>query len=199
MMLLGLGFGYLKNRKISTSGMTGSVILSAIAVIMVFLFLFLTRRPEGEVRPSGRRSVRAAYQWIILTAMVLCPIVVAIARGGNAASIMAWDLYFLIMVGFGEEIKYRGYFQSRINAEYGWPWKALGVSFGPGLLVVSLLFGLSHIVQFGVFNPFLGRYAMSPWMLLQAFWGGRFFGIIREKSGSIVASGLAHGVPNAFG
>ena len=106
---------------------------------------------------------------------------------------------FLVMVGFGEEFKYRGYMQSRVNQEFGRPWKFLGIPFGPGLLIVSILFGLSHIAQAGIFNPFLGKMTLNPWMALQATFGGLFFGLIREKSDSIVASGLAHGVPNAFG
>ena len=131
--------------------------------------------------------------------MIGSPIVAALIKGNNVPGIIAWDLYFLIMVGFGEEIKFRGYFQSRINEGYGRPWNLFGISFGPGLLIVSLLFGLSHIIQFGVFNPFLGQYDINPWMGLQAFFGGFFYGLIREKSESIVSSGIAHGVPNAFG
>jgi membrane protease YdiL (CAAX protease family) len=131
--------------------------------------------------------------------MIICPIVAAMIKGNNVPGIIAWDLYFLIMVGFGEEIKFRGYFQSRINEEYGRPWNFFGISFGPGLLIVSLLFGLSHIIQYGVFNPFLGQYDINPRMGLQAFLGGFFYGLIREKSESIVSSGIAHGVPNVFG
>jgi membrane protease YdiL (CAAX protease family) len=173
--------------------------LSVVAIIMIFLLLLLSRRPEDKTRSGERWNSRATYQLIVLTVMSCCPVAVAVARGANVPGILAWDLYFLVLVGFGEEIKYRGYFQSRINAEYGRPWKIAGISFGPGLIVVSLLFGLSHVAQFGVFNPFLGEYTVNPWMFLQAFWGGLFFGLIREKSGGIVASSLAHGVPNAFG
>jgi len=42
-------------------------------------------------------------------------------------------------------------------------------------------------------------YEINIWMGLQAFFGGLFFGLIREKSKSIISSGIAHGVPNAFG
>jgi membrane protease YdiL (CAAX protease family) len=75
----------------------------------------------------------------------------------------------------------------------------MGIPFGPGLVIVSLLFGLTHIGQAGSFNPFLGKMTINPWMALQATCGGFFFGLIREKADSIVASGLAHGIPNAFG
>ena len=199
MMLLGLGFGFLKSKGISTSGRTGSLVMSIIAIIMIAIFVLIFSK-KGKIDRSERfLNIRMILQVVILLLMIGCPIVVAIIKANNVSGIIAWDLYFLIMVGFGEEIKFRGYFQSRINEGYGRPWKFFGVSFGPGLLIVSLLFGLSHIIQFGVFNPFLGQYDINPWMGLQAFFGGFFFGLIREKSESIVSSGIAHGVPNAFG
>jgi len=199
MMILGLGFGFLKSRGISTSGRTGSIVMSLIAIIMIALFVFIFRKSKKNDKTEKKLKIRLIYQLSILLIMIGSPIVAALIKGNNVQGIIAWDLYFLIMVGFGEEIKFRGYFQSRINEGYGRPWKFFGISFGPGLLIVSLLFGLSHIIQFGVFNPFLGQYNINPWMGLQAFFGGFFYGLIREKSESIVSSGIAHGVPNAFG
>ena len=199
MMILGLGFGFLKSRGISTSGRTGSIVMSLIAIIMIALFVFIFRGNKKNYKTEKKLKIRLIYQLSILLIMIGSPIVAALIKGNNVPGIIAWDLYFLIMVGFGEEIKFRGYFQSRINEGYGRPWNLFGISFGPGLLIVSLLFGLSHIIQFGVFNPFLGQYDINPWMGLQAFFGGFFYGLIREKSESIVSSGIAHGVPNAFG
>lgn len=199
MMILGLGFGFLKSRGISTSGRTGSIILSLVAIIMIALFVFIFRKNKKTEKTEKSIKIRLIYQLSILLIMTGCPIAAALIKGNNVPGIIAWDLYFLIMVGFGEELKFRGYFQSRINEGYGRPWNFFGISFGPGLLIVSFLFGLSHIIQFGVFNPFLGQYDINPWMGLQAFLGGFFYGLIREKSESIVSSGIAHGVPNVFG
>ena len=199
MMLLGLGFGFLKSHGISTSGRSGSIILSLVAIIMIAVFVLIFRKNSKTDKSERSLIIRLIYQLSILVVMAGCPIVVAIIKGNNVPGIIAWDLYFLIMVGFGEEIKFRGYFQSRINEGYGRPWKFFGISIGPGLLIVSLLFGLSHIIQFGVFNPFLGQYDINPWMGLQAFLGGFFYGLVREKSESVVSSAIAHGVPNAFG
>lgn len=199
MMLLGLGFGFLKGRGIDQKGMTGSLILSLVAVIMIILFLTAASVLKKREKNKEGFQFRIAYKLSILILLAACPIIVAIIRGSNVSEIITWDLYFLFMVGFGEEIKYRGYFQSRINEEFGRPWQIFGIHFGPGLIIVSLLFGLSHIGQMGIFNPFLGRYTVYPWMGVQAFFGSLFFGLIREKTESIIASCIAHGVPNAFG
>ena len=199
MMLLGAGFGFLKSRGINQAGMEGSLILSATAIIMIILFVLASRWSEKREDRQKGFKFRVAYKLFVLVALISCPIIVAVGRGSNVTGIIAWDFYFLFLVGFGEEIKYRGYFQSRINEEFGRPWQVFGIRFGPGLIVVSILFGLSHIGQFGVFNPFLGQYTINPWMGVQAFLGALFFGLIREKADSLIASGIAHGVHNAFG
>ena len=199
MMLTGLGFGFLKSQKINPAGMEGSLIITGIALIMIVILFFAFRNSNQNNNSDNNHQPRIMYKLIILIGMVLCPIVVALLRKCLAFEIIAWDFYFLFMVGFGEEIKYRGYFQSRVNEEYGRPWEILGIRFGPGLIVVSVLFGLSHMGQFGSFNPFEGQFDINPWMGLQAFFGSLFFGLIREKSGSVVSSSIAHGVPNAFG
>ena len=195
MLLFGLGFGFLKSRQISPAGREGSLLLTAIAIIMIVILLFVFKKSIQ----NNNHQPRIIYKLIILIGLVLCPIVVALFRNRLTFEIIAWDSYFLFMVGFGEEIKYRGYFQSRVNEEYGRPWEIFGIRFGPGLIVASVLFGISHIGQFGYFNPFDGRFDLNPWMGLQSFFGSLFFGLIREKSGNIVSSSIAHGVPNAFG
>ncbi len=199
MMLAGLGFAFLRSRQINAAGMQGSLIMTVVALIMIgILFLVLKRSNQNNNRDTHRQP-RVVYKLMILIGMVLCPIVVAVLRRSLTIQVVGWDLYYLVMVGFGEEIKYRGYFQSRINEEYGRPWEVSGIRFGPGLIVVSVLFGLSHMGQFGSFNPLEGRFDIAPWMGLQAFFGALFYGLIREKSGSIIPSSIAHGVPSAFG
>ena len=198
MMLTGFGFGFLQSQKINPSGMEGSIFMSAIGMIMIVGLLFAFRN-INQNNMGDNRQPRIGYKLIILIGLVLCPVVIALIRKCLTLEIIAWDSYFLFMVGFGEEIKYRGYFQSRINEEYGRPWEFWGIQFGPGVIVVSILFGLSHVGQFGSFNPFQGQFDINPWMGLQAFFGSLFFGLIREKSGSVIPSSIAHGVPNAFG
>jgi membrane protease YdiL (CAAX protease family) len=199
MMLAGLCFGFLRSQQIDPKGREGSLIMSAVALIMIGVLFFASRRSNQNNDSDNRHQPRVIYKLIILIGMVLCPVVVAILRKCLTFEIVAWDLYYLFMVGFGEEIKYRGYFQSRVNEEYGRLWEVFGIRFGPGLIIVSVLFGFSHMGQFGSFNPFEGQFDISPWMGLQAFFGSLFYGLIREKSGSVIPSSIAHGVPNAFG
>jgi membrane protease YdiL (CAAX protease family) len=102
-----------------------------------------------------------------------------------------------ICSGFGEEIMYRGYYQSRINEEFGRPFTFLGVNFGIGVLISALLFAVTHILN--PFSPFTQNYELAWWWGLFTFAAGVTLGLVREKTGSIIPCGIAHGLPDAVG
>ncbi len=99
----------------------------------------------------------------------------------------------LIFVGFLEEFFFRGYVQSRLNDVFGRPYQLAGVSIGLGLFISAVLFGLLHPLTALEGLPW-------PWAVWTAT-GGILFGFIREKSGSVLACAIAHGLwvlPTAF-
>lgn len=93
-----------------------------------------------------------------------------------------------------EELFFRGYLQTRLNEGFGTPFRFLGVDFGLGLILASVLFGLFH--------PLSSSADTIPWPW--ALWTGAFgliLGLLRERTGSILAPGLLHGlilVPAVF-
>lgn len=105
-------------------------------------------------------------------------------------------LTYALFVGFGEEVLYRGYMQSRLNAAFGKPYRFYGVAFGWGTLITALLFGLTHV---GILRWLLGSAMEVTWA-----WGawtvfsGLVFGFVRERSGSILPGALLHGLPQAI-
>lgn len=103
-------------------------------------------------------------------------------------------IYYLTFVGFGEEMLYRGYIQSRLNEAFSRPYRFFGVSWGWGIVIAALIFGLTHL---GIWNLIRGESSLTwPW----AFWtffSGLVFGFIREKTGSILAPAILHGLPQA--
>ncbi|MDW3652151.1 MAG: CPBP family intramembrane glutamic endopeptidase [Bacteroidia bacterium] len=101
-------------------------------------------------------------------------------------------LYYVFIVGLGEELLFRGYLQSAFNRYFGKPFQVGNVKFGYGLLLASLLFGLIHALV--VVPP------VWPWALF-TFFMGLTLGYIREKDGSILAPLLLHAMldmPLAF-
>jgi membrane protease YdiL (CAAX protease family) len=70
--------------------------------------------------------------------------------------------------------------------------RLFGIQFGPGLIIASLLFGLLH--AFNTYDPAIGLSSLAWGWTLWTFMAGLFFGMIREKTGTLVAPGIAHGL-----
>ncbi len=92
-------------------------------------------------------------------------------------------LYFIFIVGLGEELLFRGYIQSSLNRYFGKSFSIGNVTFGWGLFVTALLFGLMHALV--VVPP------IWPWALFTMVLG-LILGFIREKDGSILSAVLLH-------
>jgi len=110
---------------------------------------------------------------------------------------MAGVIFFLLFVGVGEELLFRGYIQSRLNKAFGCPYRFFGIDWGWGAITASLLFGLMHLFARGS-NPFLGQYQLTPWWALWTFFGRLPSALVRQKTGSIIAPAILHGLPRAL-
>ncbi len=94
--------------------------------------------------------------------------------------------------GVGEEVFFRGYFQSRLNEAFGRPFRWLGVPFGAGLLLSSVLFGFLHTL-----NPvdyFHGRFDFAWGQGGLTFGSGLLFAWLRESTKSVAAGIVVHSV-----
>jgi len=94
-------------------------------------------------------------------------------------------LFTLFLIGLGEEVFWRGYIQSRLNDVFGRRYTFRGISWGPGLVITAVLFGVTH--------PIFGGIAQWPWALWTAAMGVAF-GLIREKANSVLPGAFAHGI-----
>jgi membrane protease YdiL (CAAX protease family) len=164
------------NRLVST--------LFIIAAVLLALWLVLNKKNEGMAEESGVRIF-----WPIISIPAIIAVVLGIVGFGIIASTIVFQFYF---AGFGEEILFRGYFQSRLNQDFGRPWMIKGVSFGPGLLITSALFGVLHTLN--PFNPFIGAFGLDLLWGTTSFFGGLLFGFLREKTGTVLSASLGHGL-----
>ncbi len=92
-------------------------------------------------------------------------------------------LYYIFIVGLGEELLFRGYMQSSFNSYFGKSFHIGNVKFGWGLFLAAILFGAMHALV--VVPP------LWPWALF-TFAIGLTLGFIREKDGSILSAVLLH-------
>ncbi len=162
----------------------GSLILAVARISVLFVVGWLLKHKPTA---NGKQ---------VLLSTILPVICIKLAFGawfGNALSAIVFYVFFL---GFGEELLFRGYIQSRLNYAFGKPFKFIGVNCGWGILITSALFGFMHVLNVGSLVG--GRWELACWWGFWTFFGGLVLGFVREKSGSIIAPAILHGLPQAI-
>ncbi len=156
-----------------------ALILGVLVLFLSFLLLRNIGTKRGDISRIGL---------IILVLILMTPFLMGLTYGTLVIRRIYVFIWHILVGGFAEELIFRGYIQSTINREYGTNWRYKGVSFGPGLLVSSMFYGLSR-----------GLLTMNFGWGLYAFTLGIFYGIIREASGDIIGSGSANAIIDGFG
>ncbi|MBD3273272.1 CPBP family intramembrane metalloprotease, partial [Candidatus Dependentiae bacterium] len=154
---------------------------------------------DSETDSDEKMGSRTKTNLILLAILLSFPILLAIVLTMNPAIIgrsISIITFQVVFSGFGEELRYRGYFQSRINQGLGTPYNLLGVSFGSGLIIAAAFFGISHI--FNSFSPFEGIFTLEWGWGIYTFFTGIFFGFIMEKTTNLIGPGISHS-SDAFG
>jgi len=148
---------------------------------LVLVARFLKNNPSSREQAGSSRRVPVFFLiFIALTILSALTLPLGKQVGGFT--------YALFTTGFGEEILFRGYIQSRLNRAFGKPFYIWGVRWGLGVIIAALLFGLVHCLHRGG----------TLWWGLWTIFPGLIFGFLREKTGGIVAPTIAHGVPAAI-
>jgi len=137
----------------------------------------------------------------ISTGAMLPGFVLAMLAGDPAAQgimekTMISTVFFIMFLGPGEELLFRGYIQSRLNSAWGRPFRFYGVSWGWGVIMTSALFGLMHVLSLG--DLIGGDWRLSWSYGLWTFFSGLVYSYVREKSGGILVPALLHGFPQAI-
>jgi membrane protease YdiL (CAAX protease family) len=139
-----------------------------------------------------------AFAMVVVAGILSLPMILALAfERTSLEQAFLSTLWLFFGAGFGEEILFRGYCQSRINEAFGRPWTLLRVQFGPGLLVSSLLFGFIHALN--TVDYFAGQFSFAWLWMLVNFFAGLFLGVLRERTGSIFPGAIVHGLGDVFG
>ena len=179
-VVLSLGIGY--------ESLQGGAIIALAELIVIAIVVMVLQKQKTVT--SGKTNL------IVTGLILLFPIFVGLAMN-RLTLIVVSTVVWQFFSGFGEEFVWRGYVQSRLNQAFGRPFRWFGIQFGAGLIITSILFGFFH--AFNTYDSALGLASLSwGWALFTTF-SGLLFGILREKTGSLVAPGIAHGLPDAVG
>jgi uncharacterized protein len=162
----------------------GALLLAAIQVALLFVIAWAL----SNKRPMSTTGMFCAL-FLVLSAAISLP-------GSSFGKAIVTFIFFLVFLGPGEEILFRGYIQSRLNVAFDRPYRFFGVNWGWGIIITSLMFGCMHILN--PFNPFVGAYDLIWWWGFWTFFSGLVYGFIREKTGSVAAPAILHGLPQAI-
>lgn len=170
----------------------GALVMAIAQIALLYALGWLLKR-----KPSRNESgiLVGGIALLAFSNLVQAPAVANAAAIAAANAVSAFIFYFFFL-GLGEELLFRGYIQSRLNAAWGRPFQFFGVPWGWGALITSLLFGLMHVFNLG--SLIVGNWQLEPWWGLWTFFGGLAFSLVREKTGSITASTILHGLPQAI-
>jgi uncharacterized protein len=162
----------------------GALIMCAVITVELFLLGWLLQR-----KPTRNERGFVVGALLLFTFSNLTP-------KAPLESPAAGFIFYIFFLGFGEELLFRGYIQSRLNEAWGRPFQFFGVPWGWGLVIASLIFGLMHVVNIG--SLINGNWQLEPWWGVWTIFGGLVNGFVREKTGSIVAPSILHGLPQAI-
>jgi membrane protease YdiL (CAAX protease family) len=131
--------------------------------------------------PRATRSTsRALICLAVLAAVVSVPFGVAWHFDKPMGNVLLMTLWLFFGAGFGEELFFRGYIQARA-----------------GLATSSLLFGAIHVLN--TVDYFEGRFDFAWYSGLVNCCAGLFFGVLRKKTGSVLAGSIVHGTTDVLG
>lgn len=109
---------------------------------------------------------------------------------------MSAFLFYTLFLSAGEEVLFRGYVQSRLDAAFGRPFDTAGVRWGWGLVMGAGYFALYHVLNLPALAA--GQLMLQWPRALPTFAAGLLFGYLRLKTGSVAAGILVHGLPQGI-
>ena len=157
---------------------TASLFLRSVVLLTVAHFVYLKRSV------SGISMHRKLDRGLVFMATLICASNLLFLWASNNPWRQVAITYTLI-VPLTEELLFRGYIPGKLKTEFaGFVNKEIGLSWA--VIVSAILYGIWHVSNMRFFQVFF------------TIMGGLFFGVLREKTGTIYASVLLHIITNAF-
>lgn len=163
---------------------SGALLMAAVQIAVLFALGWLLKRKPTRTEDG------------LLVGVVAVTAGFSFAQQATWANAVSAFVFYVLFLGLGEELLFRGYIQSRLTAAWGRPYRFFGVAWGWSVVIASMLFGLMHVLNLGSLAG--GDWQLTWWWGLWTFFAGLVLGFVREKTGSIIAPTLLHGLPQAI-
>lgn len=171
----------------------GALLLTGAFLLALVLMIFMLERTDKE---NEAKSGKFYGNILFIIVLLMLPLLGGALMEKLTFLLISTVIWQFIFSGFGEEVFFRGYIQSRLNDAFGRPYEIKGIAFGPGLFITALLFSITHVLN--PFDIYTLTGELAIWWGTFTFVGGLIFGLIREYSDSVIPGGIAHGL-DAFG
>lgn len=176
----------------------------SIMFIIIPIIIISFTKPNFRSYGINLKNWKLDSIWgIIFCIIIVLPALIALSFNyiqfiDNLTSsfILSTIIYQVIFSGFGEELFFRGYIQSRLNEAFDHPYGNVDLKYGPGIIITSINFSVMHILN--PFSPFIGKFGFDFLSGLFTLGIGFFLGFLREKTDSILLPSIIHAVPDAF-
>ena len=167
-----------------------------ISILLCFLLLFIRKQKSDTVGLTSTHVRKGILVGLISgTVFSLLNIIPAIQSGsiwaGFSITLVTNTFYYFIVIGFQEEIVFRGYIQTRLYGVIKSDWLAV--------LICGLMFAAIHVpFQFyqrnsGNLVDFVAQNFI--WLLMTFIWHF-VFNLLYRKYNSLTAPTIAHGLMN---
>lgn len=170
----------------------GALVTTAFFVVSLILIVRMINKKYSNFQEIQISKKKYHTNLLVILILLALPILLGLALGKLSIQIISTVIWQFIFSGFGEEIFFRGYIQSRLNQSFGRPFEWKGIRFGWGLIISAAAFGVTHMLNTA--NIWFGDFNLAWWWGTFTFVGGLLFGLLREKTQSIVAPGVLHGL-----
>lgn len=175
-----------------------TLLFSALIVILLFVLLTLTKKvpiKEDTLRIRARYIVPVVVLGSVITIVSILGPHPVDGTVGLITKLIDALVFGFVLQAIPQQILFGGYIQSRLNDTFGRPYRHFGISWGIGLIIAALLFGLMHVLN--PFNPFRGYYNLNILMGIWTFFFWLVYGVMREKTGNITAPTIVHGIEDS--
>ncbi len=166
--------------KYSNDALKGELLRTLIRSISLVIYAYIYNGNRKKQHQAGEGNHRSDKKVIFLSIVIMMLFPLLFLRAGFTGALRIIWILSSFIVGFREELFYRGLLQNKISEKY---------PLLPALISTSIIFTVYHVVYF------IG----GQWIpLIQVFIWSLFIGIIYIKTGNIVVVSFVHGMYDAI-
>jgi membrane protease YdiL (CAAX protease family) len=173
-------------------GKAYAIVMAVVGMAGVMRSRLLRREELGLTIQQQAGSVRPVA---VLSVIMLVPVLWLALISSEGPFDGELLLYLLLMPGLSEELVYRGVMLGSADAIAPPRWRFAGASIGWGLIVVSCVFGVLH--GFTIGPGWQVEWDFVAVIVATVF--GFAFGWMKERTGSLLAPIMLHGLADFLG